>query len=254
MSAIDVSAFDADLVNVEVVHTKPASAAGKAKTSVRISYGPARRSIALVTPPCVVDWPMLHGDGDFGSKYGPPELDKAQYKVDVTDQGHAHEDREAIAKYFGVLRAIDDKLVAFVHLNQRELLGTRDLSEEGIRAKLNASAKDKYDTQDVLQFTKQTLATRKFDWKGRIVELHIVDAQREAYAKPIEQGDVCIVAAQIDYVYFIPQQGFGVKWGIVELMRLCAGTGGAPSSSTPQRHIQDVPAWAMMISSNEPFS
>jgi hypothetical protein len=110
---------------------------------------------------------MLHGDGDFGSKYGATDVDKAQYKVDVKSQGHGHEDRAAISKYFDVLRAIDSKLVDFVHYNQRELLGTRELSLEAIRGKLNASAKDKYDTQDVLQFTKQTVATRKFDWKSR---------------------------------------------------------------------------------------
>jgi hypothetical protein len=234
MSAIELNAFAEDLVVCEAVHKKTAS--GKASTSVRLSYGPARRAISLVTPPCVVDWPMLHGDGDYGSKFGPDQLDK----VDVTDQGHPHEDREAMARSFAVVRAIDEKLVAFVHANQRELLCTRDLSEDGIRAKRNAAAKDKFDSQDVLQFTKQTLSFRKLDWKGRDVELRIVDAARKPYTEPILQGDICIVAAGIEYVYFIPQQGFGVKWGLPELMRLAPGTGGGASSDySAAQPIQD---------------
>jgi hypothetical protein len=104
---------------------------------------------------------------ELWQQVGPDQLDKAQYKVDVTDQAHAHEDRTAMAQYFGVLRTIDDVLMAFVHLNQRELLDTRELSQEQIRAKLNAAAKHKYDAQDVLQFTNHSPATCKYDWKGR---------------------------------------------------------------------------------------
>jgi hypothetical protein len=245
MSAIDIATFDKDLLVCEMVHTK--TSAGAAKTSVRISYGPTRRFICFVSPPSAIDWPMLHGDGDYGSKFRPDQVDKAQYKCDITDQLHERADPEALAKYFGVLRAVDAKLVTFVHHNQRELLGTRDLSLEGIRAKLNASAKPKYDAQDVFLYTKHTLAQRKFDWKGNELKLRIVDARRNVYAEPIVHGDICIAAAAVDYVYFIPQQGFGIKWGVMELMRLCAGTGSGHNPASTQTPISGdmVPTWAL---------
>jgi hypothetical protein len=209
MSAIDLATFDKDQLFCEVVHSKTGT--GAAKTSVRISYGSTRRSICLVSPACAIDWPMMHSDGDYCSKFGPDQLDKAQYKCDITDQLHEHVDSMALSNCFQVLRWIDDKLVTFVHHNQKELLGTRDLPIDGIRTKRNASAKPKYDAQDVLVYTKQTLAQRKLDWKGNEQKLRIVDARRNSYTEPVAHGDICIAAAAIDYVYFIPQQGFGVK-------------------------------------------
>jgi hypothetical protein len=196
MSTIDLATFGPALLVCKAVHAKTGT--GASKTSVHISYGQTRSSIAFVTPAFAVDWPMLHCDGDYCTKFCPDQVDKAQYKCDVTDQAHEHADHAALKRYFNALRTIDDKLMAFVHQNQRELLGTRDLSAEGILTKLNASCKAKYDAQDVLLHTKQTLAQRKFYWKGNEVKLRIINAQRDDYTAPIAQGDIRITAAGVN--------------------------------------------------------
>ena len=78
MSFIELSAFDSDLVNCEIVR----SAKPNDKAKVKLSYGPAKRAIAFITPPFVCNWPQLSGYGNYGSKFLPTELVKARY----TDQ------------------------------------------------------------------------------------------------------------------------------------------------------------------------
>jgi hypothetical protein len=58
------------------------------------------------------------------------------------------------------------------------------------------------------------------------------------------------VALGLEYVYFIPQQGFGIKWGIQELMRLAKSADG-PAAHAQGQGISDpqIPAWELAATS-----
>jgi hypothetical protein len=216
---IDLGTFNPTLLNCDIVSTKPSKPGDKARTVVKLSYGPSRRAIAFVTPPCVVDWPKLHGDGNFGTQFGPTEVDKAQYTMGVTDKLLPTGEHE-MAPYFDALRAIDDALVACVHANQKELLSSRGLSKEEVRGKLQATVKPKYE-DDALAYNRQNMSTRKFTWSGDERTLRITDVRKQPLAEPVAHQDVCVVATQVDCVYTgLMGSMFGIKWSIAEVMLL----------------------------------
>ena len=240
MSYIDLDAFDPSQIRCEIVHSKNAKPGEKPKLNVRLSYGPARRSIAFVSPPCVVDWPKLDGDGNFGSKFGPDALDKASYTVGLSDK--PVDGVPTMAKYFDALRAIDSVLVEFVYYNQKELLGARDMSRDEVRGKLNPSVKAKYE-DDLLVYHKQNLGTRKFAWSGEARELRIVDCERRPLTAPVRHEDVCLVAVQLETVYTgMMGSMYGAKWQINECMLLKRAGNNYEPHEDP---FGQVPPWAV---------
>jgi hypothetical protein len=81
MAPIDLASFDVALVNFELVQSRASKT-----TTLRATYGPDRRPLSFVTPACVVHWPKQHGDGDYGTRFGPSELSKARYSACTTDE------------------------------------------------------------------------------------------------------------------------------------------------------------------------
>lgn len=243
MSYIDLAEFDPKLITCETTHVRPKAGEKTGKTFINLSYGPTKRALAFLTPPIVIDWPYLTGDGNYGTKYGPPDVDKAQYTCGITDK--APPGAQAPTRYFEAMRAIDEALVAHVHANQKELLGSRDESLDFVRAKMNASIKPKYDG-DVLAYHRHNLATRKYDWKGNERTLNIVDASRRELATRICHEDVCMVATQLDCVYTGLSGMFGAKWNVVEVMLLARAKKSEPTAfgGTDTWASVPIPSWA----------
>ena len=240
MSYIELDAFDPSQIRCEVVHSKNSKPGEKPKLNVRLTYGPARRAIAFVTPPCVVDWPKLDGDGNFGSKYGPDSAEKASYTVGLSDKPVDGE--QTMAKYFDALRAIDSILVEFAYFNQKELLGTRDMSRDEVRGKLNPTVKPKYD-EDVLVCHRQNLSTRKYTWTGEARTLRIVDCSRQPLSAPVRHEDVCMLAVQLDTVYTgLVGSMYGCKWQVNEVMLLKRASNNFEPHDDP---FGSVPSWAV---------
>ena len=57
----------------------------KGKPSISMHYQPALQKVALVTPPCVTMWPRVSGDGNFGTMWGPSDITKAKFTLDLSD-------------------------------------------------------------------------------------------------------------------------------------------------------------------------
>lgn len=242
MAALDLATFDPALLNCELTTTRPTKPTDKPRTVVKLSYGPSRRGIAFVTPPCVVDWPKLTGDGNFGSMYGPADVDKAQFTVGVTDKGLPDGTTTHMDAYFAALRAIDDKLVETVHANQKELLNTRGLSKDEVRGKLSATVKPKYE-DDTLVYTRHNMATRKFTWSGAERTIPLVDAKKQP-VETISHEDVCAIATQLDCVYTgLMGSMYGTKWNVCEVMLLKRAEHKPPPGSDAFA-AYEVPAWA----------
>jgi hypothetical protein len=252
MAYIDLegpNAFNAQLLHCEVVYSKSQNPSEKPKPRIRITYGPARRSIAFISPPIVVDWPYLHGDGNFGTKFGPPDVDKAQFIVGLTDKAVPHTGLSAAKALFEALEQIDAVLIAFVHANQKEFLNSRDLSTAEVKGKMSTTIKSKFDDTDTLAYRRVNLATRKFDWKGEERALRVVDNKRQALDGQIAHDDVCMVALQLDCVYTgLMGSMFGCKWNVCEVMLIArAPPRSVGSASTPVDDVWGaiaVPTWA----------
>ncbi|KAG8471284.1 hypothetical protein KFE25_009705 [Diacronema lutheri] len=244
MAAIDLRAFDAALVNCEIVSTRPVKPSEQARTVDKLSYGPSRRALAFVSPPCVVDWPELTGDGNFGTMYGPTDVDKAAYTAGVTDKELPIEGAPLaqMDAYFGALRAIDDQRVETVHARQKELLNTRGLSKEEVRGKLSPAVKPKYE-DDTLAHTRLNMSTRTFTWAGSERVVPLVDARREPVDE-IRHEDVCAIATQLDRVYTgLPGSMFGTKWNVCGVMLLKRAEQ-RPQPGSDAFASYGVPAWA----------
>jgi hypothetical protein len=257
MSFIDLNAFDAALLHCEVLYSKQLNPTEKPKPRIKISYGPTRRSLAFISPPTVVDWPYLHGDGNFGTKFGPPDVDKAQYIVGLTDKPLPSTGSAQTQRLFEVLEQIDKALIAFVHANQKEFLSSRDLSVAEVKGKMSTTVKSKFDENDTLIYRRVNLATRKFDWKGEERPLRLVDNKRQALAAPVCHQDICMVALQLDCVYTgLMGAMFGCKWNVCEAMLVARA---APSGMTSMAPVDDVwgqvevPAWADAASTAQGF-
>lgn len=245
MSAITLASFDPELVNCDMVTTKVTKPGDKARTMVKLTYGPSRRALAFVTPPCVVDWPKLSGDGNFGSTYGPADVDKAQYTVGLTDKA-LPDGAHMMQLYFSALQAIDEILVTFVHAHQKDLLNSRGLSREEVKGKLSPTVKPKYDG-DVLAYSRHNLSTRKFTWSGDERKIQIVDTRRQPLdleAGPIAHEDICAVATQLDCVYTgLMGSMYGTKWNVCEVMLLKRAEH-KPQPGTDAFANYQVPTWA----------
>jgi hypothetical protein len=112
-----------------------------------------------VSPACVVHWPKLHGDGDYGTRFGPSELSKAKYSACTTDEDLPSGPNEQMRLWFAVVKAIDCKLAQFAHAQQTELFKPRGLSFEAVEAKLCAAVMTKEFNGRAHE--QQTLATRR---------------------------------------------------------------------------------------------
>jgi hypothetical protein len=240
MSFIDLNTFEPALLKCELVHSTKQP---QEKPKVKITYGPARRAIAFITPAFICDWPRLTGNGNYGTKFGPTELDKAQYTVGVTNRALDDETNQHLDMYFNALRAIDMKLVEFVHANQKELLHTRDLTRDEVKGKLSPTVKAKYE-EDVLVYTRQQLSARKFDYHGQEKTLKIVDTDHRDYVGDVHHEDVLMAAVQLECVFFLAGGLYGCKWAILEGMHLKKAE---PTRTRPGQDIWanvQLPAWA----------
>lgn len=223
MSFLPVTSIDLAQIHVELHYGKPKAGETKPKPQIKVTYGPARRALALLTPPVVVDWPMLSGDGNFGTKFGPDDVDKAEFRVGISDKVPSVEgaSQSSVQAYFNLLRAIDEKVVECVWANQTEILKEKSMTLEQVRAKLMPTVKPKKDDAGDTQYHRQTLGLKKYGWRGEERSVKIVDKKLQPTAEPVSHEDVCMLATQLDFVYTGLLNGhFGCKWVPVEVCLL----------------------------------
>ena len=71
--------FDADLIKLSLTtdrHGKPA---------ISMYMGGNCADVAFVTPACVTQWPRCTGDGNFGTMWGPADISKAKFSLDLCE-------------------------------------------------------------------------------------------------------------------------------------------------------------------------
>jgi len=217
MAFVPISEFDIEKVNIDL---GPAQQSRNARgPQIKITYGPARRALGLLTPPIVADWPQLTGDGNFNSKFGPTDVDKASYTMGISDKrpAHAGEDNKEVLALFKALGQIDDKLCRFAHAHQLALFRTTTASFEEVKAKNQPCVRSKIEG-DVEVYKRVNLSVKILAPSGVRRSVRVVDCHFKPTDAQVRHEDVCMVAMQLDFVYTgVMGHLYGIKWAPVEV-------------------------------------
>lgn len=219
-----------DKLNVsDIVFTIGADRAGKVQ--INMIHTGTSSDVALVTPACVTNWPRVTGDGNFGTMWGPADINKAKYSLDLTDCVINEMANPNFGAFANMLESIDDKLLDFVLANQLRILGRKNLSREEIKMLQIRTVRPKYDklSGQLIGHSVQT-STSKFAWDGMggkyARKVNICDMNGDV----IENGNVApgdVVAATIyaNQVYTgVGGDKFGIHWSFEDVSVVCQRT------------------------------
>ena len=221
MSYLNIEEFKPDDVHVYVKNNGT-------KDRIMVTYGPALRSLAFVTPPSKTNYPRVTGDGDYreGSQYGPQTPDKANFVVDIN--GSCAED-EAIDKFFtNIIKPVDQKVLDFMHANQLRFLGRKNLSKEELGMLHIKSVKHNFNKDSGTPLPpRMDLKCKKFylDQVGakREREVSVCDCDGQVVeGGVVNSGDVVSCTMHLGDVYYgVGGDKFGISWQLEDVAVLC---------------------------------
>ncbi len=210
------------------------------KPLIAMTHGPNCTDVAVVTPACVTNWPRVTGDGNFGTMWGPTDIMKAKFSLDLTDgdiNGSPNTDYETLAT---MMETIDDKLLDFVHNNQLKILGRKNLSREEVKMLQIRSVRPKYDkltgalTGHSIQMSAPKYA---YDGMGGRVARNITICDKEGVVVPhgtVAPGDVVAATMFANQVYTgVGGDKFGIHWSFEDVAVVCQRTKLEQKTSVP---------------------
>ena len=194
------------------------------KTTINMSVGAMSAQVCIVTPAAVTNWPRVTGDGNFGTMWGPTDIQKAKYSLDLTDGLIDGAHPVYFTEFSELLERVDDQLLHFVYENQLRILGRKNLSKDEVKMLQIRSVRPKYDKiSGVLTGHSVQLSTAKFGWDGlggrQERKINVCDLN----CKVIQEGLVCpgdVVAATMyaNQVYTgVGGDKFGIHWGFEDV-------------------------------------
>ncbi|KAJ1636852.1 hypothetical protein T492DRAFT_860949 [Pavlovales sp. CCMP2436] len=230
---MDAQDFDQKLLGVELHYMKPAGENQKLKSTVRVTYGPNKRALALISPLMAADWPLLGPEGNMGSKFGPDSPDKAVFTLGLADRAIEGIESERVQQFFAVLNLVDERVADFVYTHQKEVLNARDLSLKAVRGKMSPAVKQRYDN-DLPTYKRVNVSVRIMDYNGNRRHLPQLDCNRQPLLEghEIRHEDVLMAAV------------FGIKWAPVQLMLLRRRADHSPAALGDIFAGTALPAWA----------
>ena len=198
----------------------------KGKATVHASWN--NSDVAVVSPACVTHYPRVTGDGNFGSMWGPTDIQKTKFTVDLTDQEIGGAPNVDFANFKQFLDAVDERLLDFVQTNQLKLLGRKNLTRDEIKMLQIPSVKPKYDKLSGLLVGYSTqLSVQKFqpDGLGGKVARPIAVCDKDNAVVPngtVNPGDVVAATCYINLVYTgVGGDKFGIHWAFEDVKVLC---------------------------------
>ena len=198
------------------------------KTTIVMVYGPNLTDVAMVTPACVTMWPRVTGDGNFGTMWGPTDISKAKFSLDLTDGAINEQDNPLFEPFATLMQGVDDKLLDFVHNNQLKILGRKNLSREEVKMLQIRSVRPKYDKMSgqLIGHSVQ-MTTSKFAWDGMGGKFarHINICDHSGAVVPngtVTPGDVVAATAFANQVYTgVGGDKFGIHWSFEDISVVC---------------------------------
>lgn len=198
------------------------------KPNIQMFIGPAAAEVAMLSPASVTNWPRVTGDGNFGTMWGPTDIQKAKFTLDLTDTS-INEAPNAMFKVFAdLLNTIDDRLLDFVQANQLKILGRKNLSRDECKMLQIRSVRPKYDkVSGALSGHSMQLSASKYTWDGvggkfaRTINIcdHTGAVLPNATVQP---GDVVAVTLYANQVYTgVGGDKFGIHWSFEDVQVVC---------------------------------
>jgi len=201
------------------------------KPQISMTHGPNCTDVAVVTPACVTNWPRVTGDGNFGTMWGPTDIMKAKFSLDLTDGAINGSTNTDFEKWTAMLEQVDDKLLEFVHNNQLKILGRKNLSREEVKMLQIRTVRPKYDklsgalTGHSIQMTAAKYA---YDGMGGKYARNITVCDKDGAVVPhgtVAPGDVVAATMFVNQVYTgVGGDKFGIHWSFEDVAVVCQRT------------------------------
>jgi len=198
------------------------------KPVVAMVYGDYSGEVAVVTPACVTNWPRCTGDGNYGTMWGPTDVTKTKFTLDLTDAPIKNAENTLFVDFTTLLTAIDDKLLDFVFANQLKLLGRKNLSRDEVRMLQIRTVRQKFDkTTGQQNGNTLQLSAAKFVWDGmggKVVKTVSV-CDRTGQVLPggnVASGDVVAATMYATQIYTgVGGDKFGIHWSFDDVSIIC---------------------------------
>ena len=201
------------------------------KTTINMMVSPNCIPVAVVTPASVTNWPRVTGDGNFGTMWGPSDITKAKFTLDLSDGTINGEVNTNFSSFAETMSAIDNKLLDFVHNNQLKILGRKNLSRDEVAILQFRSIRPKYDKNSGQQVGRSLqLSTSKFAYDGMggkyARSITVCDAKGNVILDGnVAPGDVVAATIYANQVYTgVGGDKFGIHWGFEDVSIVCQRT------------------------------
>jgi hypothetical protein len=222
---MDINTFDKTQLHVfpRVIGTRE---------KICITYGSTMRSLSFVTPTAITNYPRLTGDGDFGTTFGPTDIKKARFSLDVnnweTESAPTHQHTEDMEKFLAILADVDEALLNFMYGNQLKWLQRKNLSREEVRMLQIPSVKIPINKESGAEKPKTVkLQTGKFyfDQVGNERErtINVCDFTGRIVAEgAVMPGDAVCCSMHLGSVYNgVGGDKFGISWQLEDVQVVC---------------------------------
>lgn len=198
------------------------------KPAISMYLGGNCADVAFVTPACVTHWPRCTGDGNFGTMWGPTDISKAKFSLDLCDTAINDDLNTGFLLMSEKLECIDEKLLEFVFQNQLKILGRKNLSKDECKMLQIRTVRAKYDkASGQLTGHNVQLNTSKFTWDGmggkyaRVVNI----CDHTGAVIPggnVAPGDVVAATMYAGQVYTgVGGDKFGIQWSFDDVSVVC---------------------------------
>lgn len=184
--------------------------------------------VAFLSPACVTNWPRCTGDGNFGTMWGPADIQKAKFSLDLTDAAINGEENPHFAPFAALLEQVDDKLLDFVHNNQLKVLGRKNLAREEVKMLQIRTVRPKYDKgSGVLVGHSVQMSTGKYAWDGMggkfARTINVCDHTGAVVpGGNVAPGDVVAATCYANQVYTgVGGDKFGIHWSFEDVSVVC---------------------------------
>lgn len=198
------------------------------KSTLSMHIGVNSSDVAFVSPACVTHWPRCTGDGNFGTMWGPTEITKAKFSLDLTDAPISEATNPGFSLMAKLLTDIDDKLLDFVFQNQLKILGRKNLSRDEIKMLQIRTVRPKYDKNSgALIGNSVQLSTPKYTWDGMggrfERRVNICDHTGAVIANgSVSPGDVVAATVYAAQIYTgVGGDKFGIQWSFDDVSVIC---------------------------------
>lgn len=195
---------------------------------IGMTVGAAASDVAIVSPACVTNWPRVHGDGNYGTMWGPTELAKAKYTLDLTDAAINGTANSFFADFTQLMNTIDDKLLDFVTEHQLRVLGRKNLGRDEVKMLQIRSVKPKYDkTSGQLLGHALQCSTAKFQSDGvggRFSrQINVCDHTGKVVSGGVvHPGDIVAATIYANQIYCgVGGDKFGIQWSFEDVQVIC---------------------------------